>query len=241
MVISHKHCYVFVQTMKTASTAIAAELCEKYDGEMILHKHATLDEFLAQASAHEKAYFSFAGVRNPLDVAVSRFALRRSGKRNEDPRHEEQTRFIRETGEDFGAYFRKYGILRENGGVEIGIVPLHWCTQSFQSIDHIYRYENLQEEFSAILKKIGVEQLRELPVDNPTAGKTDYMSYYDSETLAIAYRTYFFYLDHWGYEVPPGIRSKAAWDRRVGRLRRFVRRFINLLRPARRRPRGLSK
>lgn len=233
MVISHQHCYVFIQTMKTAPTAIAAELCENYDGEMILHKHATLEEFHAQASADEKTYLSFAGVRNPLDVAVSRFALRRSGKRNADPKQQEQTRFIRETGEDFGPYFRKYGILRREGGAEIGIVPLHWHTRSFQSTDHIYRYENLQEEFSTILKKIGVDQLRELPLGNPTAGKTDFMSYYDSETLALAYRTYFPYLDHWGYEVPPGIRFKAVWVWRMTRLRGSLRRLIDRLRPAR--------
>lgn len=95
--------------MKTASTAIAAELCLHYDGRMILHKHATPGEYLAQADSDEKDYFSFAGVRNPMDVAVSRYVLRRTGNRNTDQAHPEQTRFIRESNGDFGAYFHRYG------------------------------------------------------------------------------------------------------------------------------------
>ena len=219
MVISHRHRYVFIQTMKTATTAIAAELCENYDGEMRLHKHASLSQFLAQASDDEKTYFSFAGVRNPLDVAVSRFELRRTARRNMDESHREQARFIRENGGDYGAYFRKFGALRADGGADIGTVPLNWNSDEFLAIDYIYRYENLQQEFSSILAKIGVQQLRALPLKNTTTGKADFMSYYDDETLALAYRRYFAYLDHWGYEVPSDVRSRLERERRQKRLR----------------------
>ncbi len=223
MVVCHKHRYVFIQTMKTASTTIAAELCLHYDGRMILHKHATLGEYLAQAGSDEKDYFSFAGVRNPLDVAVSRFVLRRSRNRNADQAHQEQNRFIHENDGDFGAYFRRYGT---SPGVGVGVVPSNWPSPEFQSIDHIYRYEDLQSEFSKILQKIGIDQIRELPQDNRTDAKTDFLSYYDDETLALAYKVYRPYLDRWGYEVPARFRTQSPWTQinttLLSRLRKWA-------------------
>jgi len=215
MVVSHKYRYVFVQTMKTASTAIAAELCENYAGEMVLDKHASIDKFRAQASEDEKTYFSFAGVRNPLDVAVSRFELRKQ-RRNVHPTHRVQTRFIRQSGGDFNKYFDEF-ILGQPADQkrDIGMVPMNWRSKSFQSIDHIYHYENLQPEFSSALEKLGIEQKRELPQDNKTEGKTDFLSYYDSDTLQAAYRIFFDYMYRWGYEVPNDIQHEMLRRREI--------------------------
>ena len=71
MVISHKHKYLFIQIPQTASSAIAKELCEIYNGSHILRKHSHYFEFEQQASPDEKKYFAFAGIRNPLDTTVS--------------------------------------------------------------------------------------------------------------------------------------------------------------------------
>ena len=128
---------------------MANELCENYAGEMILHKHASYDEYLAQANPDEKRYFSFAGVRNPLDVAVSRYELRKSEWGQQAQRLLRlQTEFTRRPGVSFGDFFVEFMINRE---IDIARVPLNWRSETFQSIDHIYQYENLQNEFSTIL------------------------------------------------------------------------------------------
>ena len=72
MMISHQHRYVYIEVPRTGSSAVRRELREMYDAEPILRKHATYRDFLRQASADEKTYFAFSGIRNPLDVAVTR-------------------------------------------------------------------------------------------------------------------------------------------------------------------------
>jgi hypothetical protein len=71
MIISHKHKFLFVELPLTASTAISRELRANYGGEKILFKHATYQDFLRVANTHEREYFVFSGLRNPLDKAVS--------------------------------------------------------------------------------------------------------------------------------------------------------------------------
>lgn len=199
MIISHKYRYIFIQTMKTASTAIARELCENYSGEHILAKHSTISEFREQASEVECSYFSFAGVRNPLDVLVSRFVLRRDG-RNTDDDHREQHRFIQEHGGDFNAYVSEYLVRRQR--LELGMVPNDWNSESFASIDYIYHYETLQDGFAKILTQLDIPQIRELPFVNRTASKENYLAYYNESSLQMASRLFANYMRRFGYDQP---------------------------------------
>ncbi|MEH6592072.1 MAG: sulfotransferase family 2 domain-containing protein [Halioglobus sp.] len=215
MVISHKYRYVFVQSMKTASTAIASELCENYDGEMILKKHATIDDFRAQASPDELTYFSFSGVRNPLDVVVSRFELRKGGDRNMHRNHRAQTRFIEASGGDFNAFFHEFLEVAPKGPSNLAYVPVNWRNKSFQSLDYIYKYEDLAREFATILEKIGASQLRPLPVENRTRDKGHFLSYYSSDTRDSAYRLFYDYLQRWGYDIPARITHRVEHDHQV--------------------------
>ena len=75
-----------------------------------------------------------------------------------------------------------------------------------------------------------MQQLRPLPLKNTTTGKADFMSYYDDETLALAYHRYFAYLDHWGYEVPADVRSRLTRERRQNRLRGLFNSLLGRLR-----------
>ncbi|MGD8346859.1 MAG: sulfotransferase family 2 domain-containing protein [Lysobacterales bacterium] len=200
MVISHKHRYVFVQVMKTASTAIARELCLHYDGEPIFDKHTTIADFYREADPSWKDYSTFAGVRHPLDVAVSRYLLRKQGRQNGFPANLDQHRFISRNNASFSAYLKEYTVRRAAEGFDIGMVPMDWKSKRFQSIDYIYRYENLASEFPAILRKLGITPVRSLPMFNVTEGKQKDLSVYlDDEAREIAESVFGEYMKRWGY------------------------------------------
>src|SRR6056297_2645448 len=73
MIISQKYKYLFLETPRTGSTTISRELRQHYGGQPIMRKHTTYVEYEKFIRQGEKGYLIFAGVRNPLDDAVSRY------------------------------------------------------------------------------------------------------------------------------------------------------------------------
>jgi len=59
MVISETHKYVFIQFPQGASTSIARELIEHYDGHHILRKHSNYHHFARWAGDSASEYFAF--------------------------------------------------------------------------------------------------------------------------------------------------------------------------------------
>ncbi|MCK5115977.1 MAG: sulfotransferase family 2 domain-containing protein [Candidatus Aegiribacteria sp.] len=176
MIISHRYRYLFVQVPQTASSSIGTELCENYAGEPILYKHARYSEFLEEASPEEKEYFVFAGIRNPLDCMVTEYFRRKAGKRTEENRlHLEKYIFIRDNNATFSEFVKKYHHHFHK--------PERFL---YRDVNFIYKYENLQVDFSRVLVKLDIEQKRPLPRFNKTTGKTEpFLSYYTGEIQPI--------------------------------------------------------
>ena len=197
MIISHKHKYVFIQIEKTASSAMAKELCTNYNGKHILWKHASYDDFLKKANNLEKKYFSFAGVRNPLDTAVSRYHLRKEGIGSKHCKINRNMRnFISENDADFNAYFLKF--YDRNIGNERSMIDL-------MKIDKIYYYENLDDDFENILNEIGLKKKRLVPIVNKTTGKnSDFKNYYSKKCQKVSKIIYSDYMEKFAYEFPEG-------------------------------------
>jgi len=195
MIISHKYKYIFIQLEKTASTAIAKELEENYNGKKILWKHARYEDFLYAADKKQKKYFAFAGIRNPLDIAVSRYHLRKLGKgNNKNKNNLRQYLFIRKTNADFSRFFKKF---------YAKYIYDDWKSKKFQSLDYIYHYENLQKDFKELLKKIGIKQKRPLPLFNKTPEKKqDIYSYYTEDIQPLAMIIFQPYMKKHGYKFP---------------------------------------
>ena len=93
MIISHKHKFIFLKTVKTAGTSIQAALAEHCGKEDIItgkeeeqnihklsnipilhHEHVYLT-FVKQWLEPEiwDSYFKFAFIRNPFDLAISKY------------------------------------------------------------------------------------------------------------------------------------------------------------------------
>jgi hypothetical protein len=206
MIISHKHRYLFVELPRTGSTAISHELRTYYDGTPILHKHATYDAFLKIASAEERKYFVFAGIRNPLDDAVSLYCKLASGHHKiwTDPSRLKKKRlvdrvrltmfhFVKENEADFPTYFKKFYKVPYNT----------WSDLSHRTFDFIIRFECLQEDFENALRLIGIEPKRSLPVVNKTnKPEENYLAYYTPEIIPRAKRVFGPYMRQWGYTFP---------------------------------------
>lgn len=206
MVLSHRYGYVFVEVPHTASTAISEELCRNYDGERILHKHASYNEFWEIASERERRYRVFAGVRHPMDDLVSVYLKFRHNHKgnftNPDalvenggwitPLHMERYRFIQDHDASFAEYFRRFYRRQYTNRF------LH----NRRDFTLILRFEHLQEDFSRMLDAVGADQVRPLPAVNPTTGKEEYARYYTPEIRGGTIRLLGPYMRQWGYDFP---------------------------------------
>ena len=208
MIISHQHRYVFVELPRTGSTAIRLELRELYDGRPILHKHATYDEFLRQASPAEREYFSFAAIRNPLDDAVSRYFKLRTDHKNryshtglkKSPRlvnrliDDRMFQYIERHDPEFPEFLRRFYVFPYDT----------WASLSHRRLDFVMRFENLAADFEEALRRIGLEPKRPLPVVNATgARRRSFETYYTPDLRPRVRRVFGPYMEQWGYSFPP--------------------------------------
>ena len=183
MVVSHKHKYVFIELPRTGSTAISKELQEHYDGHRILKKHSRYGEFLRQATEDEKKYYAFSGIRNPMDRTLSfyfklkndhksRFSSMSSKKEHlKDIYFKRLYNLVQDPNVSFQDYFLKRFTMPYDA----------WSRLDHHHMDGILRFENMADDFGSILRKIGIEPIRELPKGNATKGREDvgFESYFE--------------------------------------------------------------
>lgn len=233
MVINHDQKYLFIEVPHTGSTAISRELRSQYGGESILHKHATYSHFLQIATPAEKRYFVFAGIRNPLDVAVTKYFKYKTNHRELYTTAERRVEnggsvswsqrrrfhFTQQADGDFAAYFRKYHQLPFNDSV---------CVDARTHANFLIRFEQLQEDFAEVLRRLNIPQVRPLPQVNRTNDKkTDFLTYYTPEIIPQAKRVFGPVMAEWGYRLPPAWGDSApSWsDRWSYQLSNLVRKF----------------
>lgn len=201
MIISHKNKYVFIQLDNTASSAMGIELVKNYGGESILWKHARYEDFMRIANSEEKKYFIFSGIRNPMDSAVSNYFFRKLGYEKKNKINLKKHFFIETTHADFTSYFHKY--ISKN-------IYENWKTKKFHKLGFVYKYENIQTDFSKILEIIGEKQKRPLPILNTTPEKEkNYEFYYPEEIQGIAKIIFRDFMKKWDYSFPNGWREPS--------------------------------
>ncbi|WP_017324760.1 sulfotransferase family 2 domain-containing protein [Synechococcus sp. PCC 7336] len=206
MIISHQHRYVFIALPHTASTSISQELKEHYDGENILFKHSTYRDFLKLASADQRQYFAFSSIRNPIDEVTTRYFKYKTnhGGQFTNPSqfkpnggwmtrtHRSQFAFV-QAGADFSTFFQRYYRLPYD----------NWSSLNHRQLDSVIRYESLQEDFSAVLDRLGLQQVRPIPVGNKTREKqSNPFIYFSPEARSRAKWVFGPFMQRWGYEFP---------------------------------------
>lgn len=209
MVISHRYKYLFIEIPLTASWAIHHELCTYYDGQLILHKPASYPEFRRIATDEEKKYFVFASVRNPLDAMVSGFFKYKTDHKRVFSNSEESLKYqiIDYADVNFYKHIRKSNITFESAFLSPKVWERPYSDMIEVSSDHldfIIRYERLQEDFAEVLRLLGLEPVRPVPVTNKTQNrKANWESYYTPRMVEKAKRICGPFMHKWGYEFPP--------------------------------------
>lgn len=214
MVISHKNKYLFVEVPRTGSTAIKNELIEHYNGETVLHKHATLSEFLKKASKSEKDYFIISGKRNPLDRTISEFIKYKHNHNdvfNRFSSRMKQASWFSLKYHRANYFFKRVSFAqRDTTTFEdyyYRFFDKPYCDFGF--LDHprsnyVVEFENITNDFTKMINTLGLDVVRELPHRNKTENKKKvFWEYYEKKELRsrVIKNTSIYYLIS-GYKFP---------------------------------------
>lgn len=207
MIISYKYRYLFVESPNTGSTAISAELQQLYDGQSILKKHSRYFEFVnSVGEKNAKKFFVFSSVRNPLDAQVSIYY---KYKNNHRQRYTNPAELIENGGSVTKTDLKRYNYIKKKDLSFIGYLKKFlpfpydtWSRLSHKQFDFIIRYENLQEDFSQVLSRIGIPQSRPIPLVNPTKKEQTYEQLFEASTYHFAANTFGPFMKKWNYAFP---------------------------------------
>jgi len=220
VIISHRHEYLFIEIPHTASTAISKELREHYAGESILYKHANYSEFKHQASPAEKKYFKFCAVRNPLDIVVTEYSKYRSNHREAYTRPSAWARnggWVLDSHLDRYQYIMKHDASFEQFFAHYYTSIYHnWFLVGHAELDCIMRFERIGEDFERVLRKIGIEPVRTLPVINASQRSQELADYWTPKAYARAAHIFGPFMRQWGYRFPGDDLPPAIdWSERI--------------------------
>jgi hypothetical protein len=136
-----------------------------------------------------------------------------------------QYRFVESTDADFSTFFLKFYRLPYDT----------WASLDHARFNHVMRFEQLAEDFDAVLRKLGIEPVRRLPIRNTTRQRDrTFESYYSLAARRRAFRIMRPYMERWGYEFPADweVESPRPVDRaRYALYSVFARAYWKHLRP----------
>jgi hypothetical protein len=200
MIISHKHKFIFFKSRKTAGSSLQVALAQHRGPNDIItsqyeindnshssglnmdkfytthpHPHLTpTKEFLGPQIWN--SYFKFSFIRNPFDIAVSRYHWHLKGKENN----------LSTSVEGFRNWVKEGNLLKEDS------LSLYTCDNNRIELDFIGHYETLQEDIKYIYNYIGLPYNEsDLPtLKSGFRDKTHYSKFYDNETKDLVQQFY---------------------------------------------------
>ena len=226
-VFSRKHNYLFLASPQTGSKAINKTLLEQLEGEqvppsdvrkngkVVANKHHTTIKMLVNAGLLTREQidgaFKFTGVRNPFDLLVSRYMKLRGrfaaegDKANWAKKNEALTNRVELANTmEFPVWLAE--VHKEFVSGERNFKgPMLFL----EGVDHVIRFEKLQEGFDEAMKKIGVKVPVQVVQHNVTVErveggkKRDYREFYDAPSIALVERLYAPVIERFGYTFDP--------------------------------------
>ncbi len=210
--ICHERKFIFIHIPKTAGHSIDTLFTShKMVGEALWHYSASeLIDHLGLESFSQ--FYKFTVVRNPWDRIVSEYIWQGSNFKTQiqTPWGNKEIsfkdfvksikdfpsdhRFVKDS-KDLHFYYPPKEIKNGHLSDQYSFIV---DKSSNIVVDKIIRYENLQTEFDATLKEIGISQ-KTLPHMNKTKHK-HYTEYYDDETRGLIAEKYAKDIEYFGYE-----------------------------------------
>ncbi len=207
MIISHKYQFLFIGLPFSASSAISKDLHLNYEGRPFLRKHSLYHDFISLATQEQRKYFTFAVLRNPMDIAITVYEKMRANSKgnftNPDlfiengghitKKQRDVFKFITEKNATFQQYFRRFYKKPYDNFASITI----------QHCDYVIRYENIDEDYLTALIKTGIKKPKPLPIANQTVGKKkNLLDYYTDEIKDQAIFVFAPFLSKHNYSFP---------------------------------------
>lgn len=224
-IICRKYNLLFIMTPRTACTAIGELLCREFGGEYVpaadildsngfiavQKKHSTLSELINRkllTSQEARSLLKVAAVRNPFDSLVSLYTKQRLKYQplladpdswvNRSPRYVEYMKYANTHTFDqwiFKTCYRK-AVKRL-----LGFRPSMYGDYT-QGMDVVLRYEQIDEDLSAVFRKAGMASRADIPVVNRTDErvKKDYRTFYSRRSSLLAGFVYGYDLKAYGYK-----------------------------------------
>lgn len=225
MIISHQHRYMFVEVPHTATTAISKELCQKYGGTRILHKHANYFEFLKQATRAERRYFVFAGVRNPLDLVYTEYSKYLSNHLGAFTSRDSNGKWVTDEHAARFTHVQKHQDFPLFLQTFYNAVYHNWFLVGNNRFNSILRFESVQADFEQVLEKLEIQSQGSIPVSNKSKRETDFVDAYNTDEIRQhAARMFGPFMMRWGYQFPTAwnINSVPSKSRLAFHTREFV-------------------
>ncbi len=177
--------FVFVHINKTGGTSVTRALG-------LRRRHRTAMELQSEYAALWERKFRFSIVRNPWDKVVSHYHYR--VMTNESGLASEQIAFNDWVKMAYGDANPRYCDRPKQFNAQ-----WNWLSDSSGNciVDYIMRFENLEEDFNVLCKKLG--RRATLPHLN-RSHRGDYRSYFDAETKEIIAIRFKIDIEKFGYE-----------------------------------------
>lgn len=205
--------FIFIHVRKTGGTSIVNCLKNQKKfkvGEFkndesygISLAHHTSNQIEKKYPKEWEKYFTFAFVRNPWDRLVSRYFWSKDTQKVLLPKEcSTFKKFVERVYNKKPIYIPQYN--NRNLGLYKGVgelVPQYdilYKNIQGSKLDYIGKYENLQEDFNEICKKLNISE-KVLPHDNKTK-HTPYWEYYDEESKSMVEERYKLDINNFGYE-----------------------------------------
>ena len=200
MILSHKHKFIFIKSRKTAGTSIQLALADSLGEEdsMTGTFRSKVNEELnlrRQRNAHQTAkdmihvvgeemwneYYKFTWVRNPWDLAVSRFFFDREKERTEET--------------SFPVWIEKLSkqLWRRD------ILAKFTHVSGEPAMDFVGRYENLTEDFNTVCQQLGLGELSLGHYKKRSVKKVHYSEFYNDAAVNIVAEKQRKAIDYFGY------------------------------------------
>jgi len=209
MIISHKYKYLFVELPRTGSSAIADELCNKYDGKKIISKHAKYTDFFKNANTKEKSYFVFSCIRNPFDRVISEYEKLKNDRMNDQLTYSGSLLKIKTKNYLNYIYLNsRFQFVQKHKNFTKFLNRYYWfpyddwSSLNHHEFDFLIRFENLENDFNKVLKRLDISQDGKIARINVTTSKRDDIdAYFDNEKARRrAVRSFGPFMEKWGYK-----------------------------------------